>query len=32
MVLTVAGGAELTLARGQTWIELLPPNATIRVR
>jgi hypothetical protein len=32
MVLTGADGEELTLARGQTWIELLPPEATIKVR
>ena len=32
MVLTATGGTALALARGQTWIELLPPEATIRVR
>ena len=32
MVLTDPGGVELALARGQTWVELLPPEATLAVR
>jgi hypothetical protein len=32
MTLTADSGAEISLARGRTWLELLPPTATIRIR
>jgi hypothetical protein len=32
MTLTATDGGRLALRPGQTWVELLPPDATLKIR